>query len=1651
MSFVRFSAAKIRLLAGCAGRGLMILAVMAAACGRLGAVPASGDILRAVQPDGNAVDVQLFGDREFFWHETTGGYVVAKDADGFWKYTISTPAGFAIQTTILSGNASVPGAAALAALGITPRDYPPASFQRERKAARIQELTATAIPTTTGASGRVLALNNLVILAAFSDHWDADAGTVQATAGLINTQDYSDLFNTRGYAANGALGSVRDYFDEVSYGKIEIVSLVTRWLRLPRASSYYGRDGHFTADVAAREMIQDAVAALNSGASGLTIAGGRVNDLQIHILTILHSGAEQAYVANAMTPSAIWSHQGSLATAVTNSGLSFQRYLTASALGVDRASPPELGLLCHSIAQYLGSPALHDYPAAGFAVGTWDLMGLGAWGASGNAATARRPVHIAAYGKARMGFLTPEVTASEQGRSIADAARNPVAHKVSGNASEYFLLENRAAPSDSFDRDLATYGSAGLLVWHVDESAFSTDANRLLHPLVKLEEADSDDALGLMTARIAAGDSWKAGLVPSGNFSDTTTSTSASARLYSSGNTYARDGTAPVPGILVSGISAAGNTMTYDIKTLTSRMYLTTTSYAEQRVYWHPALNATQYQLERHIGSLSDAAGWTVLGNGITDLSFQVQNTTPFAANFRVRAFSGNAYQAYSELLGFPMRIQTARIYYSTGSLELDEIGVLDASSTVGADLGKVYLSESSGNRTVSLQGSTVQVSGNGTFIIALTEVQRVAGIIRSGTRGGDGSAVVLDIETGAFKSAGGVANDAETGVLVTEFPDVISPAPIAVELNYTNGVMNITYSETLRPAGVDLTRIFLNNATGGSNHLAGATTGFSGNTLSVRLTEAQRVAALRVSGVPGGDGSPAVVDIGGPVLTDFALNFGDFATNPALGGNALVLTEFPDISSPSLYSYAIQGRNRRMVLGFSETVQFSSTDFGLKVHSSTSSSAAIYEVPGRSVSATGNLLTFELSKEDVDSIDDVMGFDNPAKTPFLTLKAGAVLDMAGNPSLAVDPTTILPSTSYQPMNRLRISAPVGGERWSRSHPVGWLINGGWESTDRLNIHLSTDVFASSRLVAAAIAPTSLSSFTLDTKAYSDGAYLIRFSTEGLQYATSAGVFDIDNTPPSVRFSFAPERPKAGPLTIRAHYSEKIRGTPSLALDQPGSADLAGVLMTGSGNGQLFSYRYEVRPRDGTKYIDGLASVYLTTEADLADPPNEALFPDNFTVTFDTTPPFLSVLIVEDRSIVASQSSLAITYNEPIKDVATPGGALNLSAYSVVVAGGAVLRPVSVRGTGSGPYVLLLDGVIPYGAFRVSYAGVEDLHSNAASEATAMSWPGPLLNIYPVVLTTGGRTRLMLHGGYRPYGPRFIEAMAATGIVKVGDDGKTLFGLREGAFSAAITESHGQTRYINTRVLPEHPIEVLGSFDALRDNLDYRLVSFPFNVPEWNGMELRKLLSTEEGTYGLDYYLTTYKDGPQAGFLAVTEQTTAVGPGYGFWMATRKKHEARLRHPGPPPLQAVAVDLGPGWNLVGNPFETPLTLSEIYVSTDENRLSFADPAQNETARHLWYIDIELPEYIALQTVPPFTGAWLYVRNPSGAELVFLKGKESRELRQDYAPLRFKVEGWPVSKLKLESGEPLPPGRPPAAFSGGDEAASTGGGGGCWLR
>lgn len=288
------------------------------------------------------------------------------------------------------------------------------------------------------------------------------------------------------------------YYNEVSYGNLNLKGTVSKWYQSSKTMKYYGEDSRiFDTDdknTNIYELTREAVRLANNDIdfSQYDKNGDHVVD---HVI-IVHAGQDQAASDN---PDDIWSHKWSIpGDGEQVDGIKVRQYTMLA-----EGSP--MGTFAHEFGHDLGLPDLYDTDQSSEGVGEWDLMGSGNWLGDVNT-PGNTPGHLSAWCKYFLGWVNPiKVTSPMLGEQIVNIETNSRAYMLSANPNtgygEYFLVENRK--KTGFDTFLP---GEGLLIWHIDESeAGNTDKN---HKLVDLEEADGQNHLDYNINRGDAEDCW---------------------------------------------------------------------------------------------------------------------------------------------------------------------------------------------------------------------------------------------------------------------------------------------------------------------------------------------------------------------------------------------------------------------------------------------------------------------------------------------------------------------------------------------------------------------------------------------------------------------------------------------------------------------------------------------------------------------------------------------------------------------------------------------------------------------------------------------------------------------------------------------------------------------------------------------------------------------------------------------------------------------------------------------------------------------------------------------------------------------------------------------------------------------------------------
>lgn len=488
-------------------------------------VPACPEPAQVRQPDGSLITVVLRGDEHVHWYEDQRGYLIKRSAAGGpWVYARQVD-GRVVVTEHVVGQADP------AELGLARPDLSQFAAQAADQRAAA---TAAAVP---GGAGQQLTTSitkqNLVVLVDFSDL------TIS-----YDPNDYDALFNQIGYSDDGAAGSVKDYYLEISYDGVTIESTIVGPVTLDHAYAYYGGNDASGDDLRPEQMVSEALAKLEDANFDFAPFDGD-GDGWIDGLDIIHAGGGEEYSGN--DANYIWSHM-SVFGFVNYDGVSMALYHTEPARRGWDSNPStwgvtRIGVICHETGHFFGLPDLYDYGGDSRGCGDFCLMAGGSW--NGNYGT--RPAHVGAWCKVALGLVTPTVITSPGTYVINQVETNTQIYKLQGSwpANEYFLIENRQGVG--FDAGLPG-SSRGLLVWHIDDS--QPNNNNQNHYKVDVEEASGTQHLQLNLNDGQDSDYYRLGNVTT--FAHDTTPDNKS---------YAGE----LLGMNVINVSATGSSMSFDV------------------------------------------------------------------------------------------------------------------------------------------------------------------------------------------------------------------------------------------------------------------------------------------------------------------------------------------------------------------------------------------------------------------------------------------------------------------------------------------------------------------------------------------------------------------------------------------------------------------------------------------------------------------------------------------------------------------------------------------------------------------------------------------------------------------------------------------------------------------------------------------------------------------------------------------------------------------------------------------------------------------------------------------------------------------------------------------------------------------------------
>lgn len=320
--------------------------------------------------------------------------------------------------------------------------------------------------------------NVLVILINFSDN---------------SNQTQPEFFDSLIFNESAGSNSVRVYYRETSYGKLDMVTVnlpsSTDWLLAPQPYSYYtnGAYGIGSYPKNTQKLVEWLIDEIDPYVNFSDYNND--GDLNVEGISIIHAGPGAEVTGNVND---IWSHQWGISSRLRD-GV----YITDYTIQPEYVISPgdtTIGVFAHEFGHLLGLPDLYDIDLSSHGIGKWSLMAAGAW--NGPNPGGSSPAHLDPWSKIYLGFTNPQIPSTPgnyvlQNSEFDDSSIYRLWSDNNLTSSEYFLIENRQ--QIGFDSFLP---GSGLLIWHIDDTK-STNSQEWYpgntisgHYKVALEQAD---------------------------------------------------------------------------------------------------------------------------------------------------------------------------------------------------------------------------------------------------------------------------------------------------------------------------------------------------------------------------------------------------------------------------------------------------------------------------------------------------------------------------------------------------------------------------------------------------------------------------------------------------------------------------------------------------------------------------------------------------------------------------------------------------------------------------------------------------------------------------------------------------------------------------------------------------------------------------------------------------------------------------------------------------------------------------------------------------------------------------------------------------------------------------------------------------------
>lgn len=274
--------------------------------------------------------------------------------------------------------------------------------------------------------------------------------------------EFDSLMNQRNGAVGPNHGSVRQYYQENSYGQLTIESTVIGPIEVKDSyTSYQRKAGEKTTKV--RRLVRRAIDQAKDMVDFSTLDGDK--DGYVDCIHIVYAGTR---CMNSSTDIFIWPHQDDILP-ISSNKTSAKDYIITPELNIDRDIAP-IGTICHELGHIFGAPDFYDGKHVLHPMGWYDVMDSGNEnGANNSNALNSRygycPAHHNPYTKSYIfKWDTPTLIHPYHRTYLLSSSTKNKGHiyRINTNTrDEYYLLEYRT--KEGFDSDIP---NGGLLIYH---------------------------------------------------------------------------------------------------------------------------------------------------------------------------------------------------------------------------------------------------------------------------------------------------------------------------------------------------------------------------------------------------------------------------------------------------------------------------------------------------------------------------------------------------------------------------------------------------------------------------------------------------------------------------------------------------------------------------------------------------------------------------------------------------------------------------------------------------------------------------------------------------------------------------------------------------------------------------------------------------------------------------------------------------------------------------------------------------------------------------------------------------------------------------------------------------------------------------------